>query len=371
MRIAVLWTELPGYLAACLRFLQEHYDVELMVIRNLANRPDSTRRFFDESLFSWIPAFHTVKHPDFLARLDQIRDLVWQFEPDAILLAFQWRYLENYSLVKEAKRRGVLVIGGMDNPWRDMLKQHMMVLASRLFSVLPLDAVWVPGEHAAEYAKRLFGTRIPIWRGLYTADTTLFCIHQSNNIDRDHCKSFLYVGRFSPEKGIIDLIEAYRQYRLRAGKDYWHLKLVGDGPLRSKLTNIEIEGVEIAGFKQPVEIKELMKTSGVFVLPSHYEPWGVVVHEAISLGLPVLCSDRCGASVELVQHGFNGLNYRAGEINQLSDYMFEISRGDYDLERMSQNSIFLSQRYSTALWADTLMRGIQRLATSRAIARKR
>lgn len=68
----------------------------------------------------------------------------------------------------------------------------------------------------------------------------------------------------------------------------------------------------------PVErIAEVYCASDVFVLPSRFDGWGVVLNEAASLGLPLIGSDLCGASWHIITHGKNGRRVRAGSVDSL------------------------------------------------------
>ena len=55
----------------------------------------------------------------------------------------------------------------------------------------------------------------------------------------------------------------------------------------------------------------------VFVLPSRYDGWGVVVNQALAAGLPIITSDEVGAGFDLVEPGSNGFRVRAGEVDDL------------------------------------------------------
>jgi len=83
-------------------------------------------------------------------------------------------------------------------------------------------------------------------------------------------------------------------------------------------TLLKGEGIDDRGFVQPDALPELLQTHGVFVLPSRYEPWGVVLAEALSGGLPVVCTEACGASVELVRPYFNGLTVATDDADALA-----------------------------------------------------
>lgn len=79
--------------------------------------------------------------------------------------------------------------------------------------------------------------------------------------------------------------------------------------------------VEYAGFKPPGELPGVFARADVFILPSRYDGWGVVVNQAIGAGLPVICSDAVGAGYDLVEEGVNGLRFPAGDAKALARCM--------------------------------------------------
>jgi glycosyltransferase involved in cell wall biosynthesis len=66
------------------------------------------------------------------------------------------------------------------------------------------------------------------------------------------------------------------------------------------------------------------------VLPSHSEPWGLVVNEALSFGCPVVVSDRCGCVPELVIDGVTGYAFQAGDVGALCAAMLSVCRLSQD-----------------------------------------
>ena len=70
------------------------------------------------------------------------------------------------------------------------------------------------------------------------------------------------------------------------------------------------ERITYAGFQPPEELPRFFAEADVFVLPSRYDGWGVVVNQALGAGLPILCSDRVGAGADLVEDEANGLALR-------------------------------------------------------------
>jgi glycosyltransferase involved in cell wall biosynthesis len=106
-------------------------------------------------------------------------------------------------------------------------------------------------------------------------------------------KYFLAVGRFVPEKGFHDLVDAYA----RMGAVAWKLVIVGDADhedvysrsLKEKAATVP--GVVLTGFLTGKALGEIYSNAGVFVLPSYYEGLPIVLLEAMSYGLNCLVSD--------------------------------------------------------------------------------
>jgi glycosyltransferase involved in cell wall biosynthesis len=70
--------------------------------------------------------------------------------------------------------------------------------------------------------------------------------------------------------------------------------------------------------------------SVAMVLPSHSEPWGLVVNESLSYGCPVVVSDLCGCVPELVINGVTGYSFKAEDIEGLAAAMLAVTRMSAD-----------------------------------------
>lgn len=130
--------------------------------------------------------------------------------------------------------------------------------------------------------------------------------HFYRNIDNDAQKMpdevvrpiLLCVARFSPEKNLPALVEAFAQSCLYQD---WTLKLTGGGPeqqMLEELTGIH-QNIVIEGWRSYNELPDLYAEAAAFVLPSTFEPWGLVVNEAAAAGLPLLISEACGCHPDL------------------------------------------------------------------------
>lgn len=118
--------------------------------------------------------------------------------------------------------------------------------------------------------------------------------------------TFLYVGRLEAYKGIQDLLDAFADLT-RQGEEC-HLVIVGDGGMREvvKSAACSHRTIEYLGRLSGESLMQAYSQADVFVLPSHFEPWGLVVNEAMAAGLPVIATDRVGCVDDLVHEGRNG-----------------------------------------------------------------
>ena len=105
---------------------------------------------------------------------------------------------------------------------------------------------------------------------------------------------FVYVGRVWTGKGLDELFAAYRQ--VRAVHNDVSLLIVGDGVDRERYAEKESDtpGVTFAGFVQPADLPEWYALCDVLAFPTHGDPNGLVVEEALAAGLPVIVSDAAG-----------------------------------------------------------------------------
>jgi glycosyltransferase involved in cell wall biosynthesis len=134
---------------------------------------------------------------------------------------------------------------------------------------------------------------------------------------------FLYVGRLLPRKGVDLLIEAFN----RIADDRSTLTIVGDGPEAAALMAAQSTSAASrttwTGKRSNDEALRQYADADVFVLPSRYEPWGLVVNEAMAAGLPVIADRRCGAAIDLIDEGITGRRLEELSIDALGAAMSE------------------------------------------------
>jgi glycosyltransferase involved in cell wall biosynthesis len=146
----------------------------------------------------------------------------------------------------------------------------------------------------------------------------------------------LFVGRLSPEKGFPVVLEVAAL--LAAGGQEVGVLVVGDGPHRAQYEKMvasrSLRNILFLGFKQQRELPFYYSQGDILLVPSISEPWGLVVNEAMTCGVPVLCSPRVGAALDLVMDGRTG--YRCHGPGEFARRVQELIICQSLLEKMSE-----------------------------------
>jgi len=345
IKLVVLWTHVSSYMGACWRALGAHEDIDLHVVAWRTNL-ERDNVGFDESVVGGVGGLTLLNEEE--TDLEGLVQATLERErPDVVLVA-GWG-TGAYRRVLTRWRYGVgkvpKVIMGMDTPWRGEWKQYLARVRLRRYLRI-IDRVLVAGPDAAIYAGRLGFDPGVVDSGVYAWDesmATRLLARETN----ERRRAFLFVGRYVPQKGLDILVEAYRRYRSRVERP-WDLWCCGAGPL-GKLLRGE-EGITDYGFVQPNELPEYFGSAGIFVLPSLYEPWGVVIAEAMGCGLPVICSDRCGAGWDLVEKGRTGLMIKAGDSEGLAKAMENGQGWGDSIDLMRDAARRAAERFTSVAW---------------------
>jgi glycosyltransferase involved in cell wall biosynthesis len=345
LRVAVLWNALSGYMDASLRALVCHGDIDLFI----SHRKARSQAPFSDEQFSWLTNRYIFPRlpalPDLLPQLDA-------FQPDVLLIC-GWNIPAYRRIARLYRGRATRVLC-MDNQWQGRARQHLGALVSRWYIQPLFDLAWVSGSSSGAFARKLGFTGRSTLYGLNTCDYSAFAAARRRILPDEeppHC--FLYVGRLSPEKGIDVLAEGYRQYRSLTPMP-WSLIVCGTGPEAYRLQGLD--GVDLRGFVQPEALPSALAAAGCYVLTSHFETWSLSIHEATTVGLPVICTTSCGASAHLVQDGYNGILVDAGDPGQLARAMLQFTQfPSAQRVEMGHRSAQLSLQYTPDRWAETLL----------------
>jgi len=151
----------------------------------------------------------------------------------------------------------------------------------------------------------------------------------------------LYASKLIPRKRPHDLLAAFRALRERGSAA--GLVFVGSGELEPSLLEYaskhELADVHFAGFQNQSALPKFYAVADIFVLPSEDEPWGLVINEVMCVGVPVVASEDIGAVPDLVRNGYNGLTFRAGDVDQLTAHLESLVTNKSLRQQMGKNSL--------------------------------
>lgn len=142
---------------------------------------------------------------------------------------------------------------------------------------------------------------------------------------------YIYVGRLVDVKNVGLLIDAFN----RNGKP---LTIVGDGVMAEELKRKANPNIVFRGFVENESLGKVYQEHDVFILPSYYEPWGLVVEEALYWGLPVIVSNRVGSSIDMVKDLNTGVIFNSGEVEDLQRCV-DVMEDEYERFLTNVNAI--------------------------------
>lgn len=164
-----------------------------------------------------------------------------------------------------------------------------------------------------------------------------------------------YIGRLVPEKGVNILLGAVR----KVTKAIPNTKFViaGEGWHRSELERITNEllindKVLFTGYLPQEDFLAFFNVSDILVVPSTYEPFGIVALEGMATKTPIIVSDVGGLS-EIVDHKWTGMKVPADNSNALADSIIELLQNEELGKKISKNAIAkLKHVYDWSIIAD-------------------
>ena len=289
---------------------------------------------------------HSFVEPSWRGSLTLIRELASR-QHDAIVVAGYRQlplFLAIFYAVLSRKPRflrvdSILMYEREKPTWK--FKQGLFPWFQRLFTAfLPLSSLTV------QYLQHLGVSCERIFMAPYTVDNEWYArLAQEWRPRRQEVRAELSlppdvpvvvaVLRFVERERPLDLLRAIEVLQRRNVSIA--TILVGDGPQRAKLVDFihrsNLKWVVLPGFRPLSDLPRFYAVSDMFVHPAVDECWGLSVNEAMACGLPVIASDRVGASYDLVKPDQTGVTYRAGDIDELAARIEQLAQ---DQEKRKQ-----------------------------------
>jgi glycosyltransferase involved in cell wall biosynthesis len=360
-RVVIITEIIAPYRIPVFNALAQHDGIDLHVIFLAEN--DRTQRqwlvYKEEIRFSYqvLPSWRRRLGRHSLLLNWGAESALRQAAPDFIICG-GYNYVASWRAMAWARRNRVPFSLWAESTTRDFRGGYALIEFLKTRFLRACDAFVVPGKSSVEYLMNYGVPEEMIFAAPNAVDTQLFArraeaIRSDDATHREAlrlpARFFLFAGRLVPEKGIFDLLRAYgalpSELRKKMG-----LVFVGDGPARSALLHsaaaTDPGSVQVVGFAQREHLAAYYALADVFVFPTHTDPWGLVVNEAMACGLPVISSGAAGCAADLVESGWNGRVVSPGDVEQLAAAMAELA-GDNELRSlMGQRSRERIELYS-------------------------
>jgi 1,2-diacylglycerol 3-alpha-glucosyltransferase len=371
MKLSIFWADILHYHAA-----------RVNALLNLASRLQHTVNaysFTDNSLYKSIPSYNhvlqdriTIIQPrsenDGINSQYSKNQLMKQLQidiPDVIAIIGYDSVVSRAALgwCRYHKKAAILMYESqeIDKPrvwWKELIKKQLVSL---------YDAALVGGKTHIDYLTKLGMPKERIFTKCCVVDNAYWS--SSSQISQEFAEGLrkkynlpmnyiLSVGRLVTKKNFSGLIRSFAKYKIMNNAS-WDLVIVGDGELRSELKNLSTilelsKNIHFLGAMSADELAPIYGLASVFILPSIEEQWGLVINEAMSTGLPVMVSNRCGSSAELVIEGETGFSFDPLDEDYLAELMKRFSQNELDCKAMGQKAKQHIQNYSPEAFAQNL-----------------
>jgi glycosyltransferase involved in cell wall biosynthesis len=342
MKFLFLYTEIAEYFLACCNQLAE--DGEVHIIRWPVNKEAPFQFQENGKLKIYSKTDYNYK---------QLKQLVDSINPDVIICS-GW-VDKDYLKITKTYFKKIPTIMTCDTQWRGGLKQRIAMIISRFTLLNIFSHAWVPGQIQKQYVLNLGFKEKNIETGFYSCDLSHFeSIYQAQKTQKQthFPKRFIFVGRYYEFKGINELLEAFIELQTEQPSE-WELWCLGVGDIEP----VQHPKIKHFGFIQPKDLLSFTLQTGVFILPSRFEPWGVVVHEFAASGFPLLLSNRVGAKEQFLHEGKNGYEFKSENVSEIKQALKNIiNTKDSKLIEMSIYSNKLSKTLSPEKWVSSLLK---------------
>lgn len=202
-------------------------------------------------------------------------------------------------------------------------------------------------------------TRFTGWSDFssFTAISNPLTINRPSSINTNKKKTVLHVGLLSKQKRQDLLLEIWK--RVEENRPEWSLKIIGDGPLYTKLTEkahvLQLQRVEFLGFQSP---QPYYDEASLFCLTSGYEGFGLVLVESMAYGCIPMAFNSWDVAADIIDSGINGVLIPPFDVDSYTQQLLhlmddETRREDMARQAMEKSHAFDSDRISRS-WGNLL-----------------
>ena len=164
--------------------------------------------------------------------------------------------------------------------------------------------------------------------------------------------NFVSVGRFSKEKGFVDLIEVIHRFKERNPNTDFHLDLVGDGYEKNKIVDMIYrynlgKYITLHGYLKKEEINKLLAKDSIYLMTSYTESFGIVLIEAMSYGIPCLAFTSAEGANDLIINDTNGYLIENRDFDDMVTKMEELVNNKNKRVELGKNARSFCLKYSS------------------------
>ena len=157
-------------------------------------------------------------------------------------------------------------------------------------------------------------------------------------------KKVIFVGRFTIQKDIWSLLKVWKIVHQRYPD--WELHAYGEGELKAGFQKVvDQEEINLIVHEPTIGIIERYLESSLLMMTSVYEPFGLVLPEAMSCGLPVVAFDCPYGPADIISDGVDGFLIKDRDIHAYADRVCQLIDNNQLRRQMSANAVSSSQRY--------------------------
>ncbi|HKV48367.1 MAG TPA: glycosyltransferase family 4 protein [Candidatus Acidoferrales bacterium] len=304
----------------------------------------------------------------------QVWSLIRRRNFDAIVIYTGYAYLTFWIALAAAKLSGIPILFGTDahdlaprdgKRWKLRIKRFFW---PRLFNLA--DQVLVPSSGGVALMRSLGIPERRIALTPYVVNNDWWT-EKASHVNRSEVRRrwnvpegalvIVFSAKLQPWKRPMDLLRAFARVPTRNV----YLIFAGDGALRRDLES-EAQSLGVAdrvrflGFVNQSGLPETYSAGDVLVLPSEYEPFGVVVNEAMLCGCCAVVSDRVGARFDLVREGETGFAYSVGDVDALAGILRALAADPCAAKRLGEMARRQIETWRPQLGLDKTIEAVER-----------
>ena len=169
-------------------------------------------------------------------------------------------------------------------------------------------------------------------------------MNDTNVFSDCEAKRVIFVGRMDSQKGYQYLDAIWRIVEKRHPD--WRLDIYGEGTDLPRNQNMIPQGEKVYPHLQTLDILDKYKESSILVLTSIYEPFGLVMPEAMSCGIPVVAFDCPYGPSNIITNGKDGFLIDCYDVEAFASQLCLLMENKALRKEMGQNAILSAQRYT-------------------------